>query len=156
MAANLQGAEQITRKLKKLRDVGADKAALAGARAAAREFDKGIKAAIPGQYRSARSAVGRRVRKKKGEVVAKVGAGVGKRSKSKRKRKKSGGVGLSKENIHWAILGVQDRQTKAGKNRGRHDGFLAGIVKQGASTAEVRAAVAMQAAVQREIDKAVK
>lgn len=153
---SVDGAEAIARKLQKLATEGADKAAISGSRAAAKEFEKGIKDAIPGQYRSARKAIGRRVRKVRGEVVAKVGAGVGKRSATTKARKKSGGVGLSKNNIHWAILGVKARQTKQGKNRGKHGAFLAGIVQQGASNAEVRAGVAMRDAVQKELDKAAK
>lgn len=154
--ARIEGAEEIVAKLKKLRETGADRAAMAGARAATKEIEKGIKAAIPGQYRSARKGIGRRVKRKKGEVIAKVGAGVGGRSKSKRERKKRSGVGLSKNNIHWAILGVGERRTKKGFERGKHGGFLAGVVKEGASNAEIRAALAMQDAVKKEIEKATK
>lgn len=149
---NMEGLGKIVATLERLRAEGADKAALAAARAAAKEFELGIKSAIPGQYRSARKSIGRRVRKRRGEVVAKVGAGVGKRSAARGDRGKRGGVGLSKANIHWAILGVQDRQTAAGANRGRHDGFLRGVVTQGASQAELRAAVAMRDAVKRVLD----
>lgn len=151
----LSGLSEITRKLERLQKGGADRAMLSGARAAAKEMEAGIKDAIPGRYRSARKGIGRRVRRKAGEIVAKVGAGVGKQSPPKRQRKRPG-VGLGKRNIHWAILGVQNRQTKQGQNRGRHEGFLAGVVQQGAATAEIRAALAMRQAVQKEIDKAIR
>jgi len=153
---SVDGVDQIVRKLRRLRDSGADKAATSATRAAARVIEKGIKDAIPGQYRDAKKAVGRRVRNRKGKVVAKVGAGVGKRPGKAKDRTKRGGVGLSKNNIHWAILGVQDRQTKSGSNRGQHGGFLAGVVQQGASNSQIRAAVAMREAAKKEIEKAVK
>ena len=144
---------EMTRKLDGLVREGAIKAAVAGARAATKEIEKGIKDAIPGQYREARKAIGRKVKRKgKTEVIGKVGAGVGKKRKKNPDRNGKPGVGLSENNIHWAILGVNDRQTEAGHNRGRHDGFLAGIVQQGASRAEVRAAVAAREAVKRVIE----
>lgn len=156
MGRDINHIGAVERRLVALYRSGAPKAAMSGLRAYARETEKGIKDAIPGQYRDARKTTGRKVRKNGDEVVAKVGLGVGKQSASKKPRKRSGGVGLSKNNIHWAVFGVSDRRTKSGKYRGRHDGFLAGVVKTGASNAELRAALAAREAVKKELEKALK
>lgn len=153
MTASISGLPELVKNLDKLRKQGEKKAANAGARAAARELAKGIRSAIPGRYRDAKRAIGTKVRTQSGVVVAKVGAGVGKRNKTKRRESGRGGVGLSKANIHWAILGVKTRKTKAGKNRGRHEGFLAGVVQAGASGAQIRAVAAAQSAIRKELAK---
>lgn len=40
------------------------------------------------------------------------------------------GVGLSKVNIHWAVLGTQERRTRRGRSTGRMSAFLRGVASQ--------------------------
>jgi len=65
-------------------------------------------------------------------VVAKVGLGVGKRKKPPPRTRS--GVGVSKQNIHWFVLGTKERVTKTGKPRGKIEPMLSGIVGRRLST----------------------
>lgn len=97
----------------------------------ARRLVKDIKEQIPGsKLASVRKAVGSKVKSGDGKIEAKVGFGVGKRSKTPKRSKASiarGGVGMSKQNIHWYVLGTKDRTTKKGWRRGRMPAHL-GII----------------------------
>jgi len=101
-------------------------------RHALRETAKKIRNEIPqraGSSRLARAAkptVSYSVKTKRiflgdryGRIIesAKVGFGVGKQKKpAKRDRP---GVGVGKANIHWFVLGTDERQTRRGANRGK-------------------------------------
>lgn len=61
--------------------------------------------------------------------VAKVGFGVGKHKKHKTPRTRPG-VGVAKQNIHWFVLGTEDRFTQAGKFRGRIQPAFSGIIEK--------------------------
>lgn len=131
---------------------------------------KGIRDAVPSKYKDAKRAIGSSFTKPKqnsGDTVAKVGSGVGIKFKKIRKdaakrkeskRKKTGGVGISAANLHWFILGTDERTTgvrsirrrdgtrytkETGNtisNRGRMPAVLAGVVDRGFKTTASRAA----------------
>jgi hypothetical protein len=95
----------------------AKKAVLAGVKL----FAKAIKSSLPASQKSARKAIGYsavRARKGKGKgfLYAKAGGAVGmkaaKRAKTiQRNRKNKPGVGISANNIHWLLVGTDDRLT---------------------------------------------
>lgn len=88
---------------------------------------KKIKAQIPSGQKQLRKAIGGSVKKQnrganKGIVEAKAGAAVGQKAskqkaaaqseKAARQAAKKSGVGISAANIHWYILGTQERTVK--------------------------------------------
>jgi len=69
-------------------------------------------------------------------VQAKVGYGVGRR----RGRSHSGpGVGISKQNVHWAVLGTDERFTASGARRGRMRAYFKGVMQRALRSAMSRA-----------------
>lgn len=81
---------------------------------------KAVKAEIPSLQKSVRKAIGHSTKKgRDGITVAKFGT-AGKRTSSlKRGKKHSGGVGISKQNIHWYLMGTKERHHKSGKSTGK-------------------------------------
>ena len=126
----LTGDKALDRKLKFLERKAANRAARAGLGKGARLAAKKIKAEVPSSLKSVRRAIGHSVKKGKGGITtAKAGAAVGKASKAKApKRSSGGGVGISRANIHWWILGTGDRTQKT---TGRATGKMPahGVVK---------------------------
>ena len=90
---------------------------------AARYVAKMIKAQIPADKKRLKVVIGSRNGKsRKDKFSSKAGPGVGAAFKKKVKRKGDThkGVGMSGNNIHWLVLGTDDRQTKKTKrNTGR-------------------------------------
>lgn len=135
-AGGVFGLAHIERQLQQLRDVVGPKVLHAGLKAALKPLAKEMRKAVSASgastelKRSARKAVGARFtkdkRKKKGDQQAKVGLGVGKRSKKPQREAGRKGVGLSKENIHWATLGTANRRLKKGSQRGPKAGHPTG------------------------------
>lgn len=104
------GDKEIDRKLKHLASSGQRRVARAGTSKMQTILLRGIRNAVPPNYKSAKKTLGRRNKKNKktGEYESKIGFGVGKRTKSKVSRDpKKPGVGISKRNIHWLILGTK-------------------------------------------------
>ncbi len=111
---------------------------LLGGRVASRITVKGIRAGM-GEIRNAikrevtKASVKRAIaskfkkRKGKGTYRAVVGGGVGKRNKARGGTR--GGVGISKQNVHWYLMGTSGRQTKSGAYRGQMPAN--GAVKRG-------------------------
>ena len=96
---------------------------------------RGIRSQIPVRLKSAKRAIGWRFAKakggaEKGNLVAKVGAGVGKQVPPSARQGKPG-VGLGKFNIHWAIMGTAQRRHRSGHPTGAMPPILAGIVQTG-------------------------
>lgn len=90
----------------------------------AREVRNDLRDALPGQKNaSIRKTAGYKVRsnRKAEQIEGKVGFGVGSRGTPRRTKASiaRGGVGITKNNVHWWVLGAKDRSTKAGKSRGR-------------------------------------
>ncbi len=120
----LTGVKQLDRHLKNLERKTGNRIARGALSKGAQIGSKAVKKEIPSRQKSARKAIGWTVKKNKQKVTeAKFGT-VGKRSASlKRGKKHSGGVGISKRNIHWLILGTGERtQKKTGKSVGKMKG----------------------------------
>lgn len=113
------GVKELDRKLKLLDRKAANRAARAGLNKGARLSAKKIKAEIPSKQKSIRKAIGSSGAKKQanGITTAKAGAGVGKRTKAVDRANKPG-VGISKQNIHWWVLGTNQRTRKGGGSTG--------------------------------------
>ena len=91
---------------------------------AARYVAKMIKAQIPADQKRLKVVIGSRNGKsRKDKFSSKAGPGVGAAFKKKVKRKgdKPKGVGISGNNIHWLVLGTDDRFTKKTK---KHTGRI--------------------------------
>lgn len=119
------GDKELDRKLAKLKKSTANKVAAAGVRGMLSVLVKYQRAAVKNPR--VRPAIGSRFKKRRDDqrVVAVAGAGVGnttKRQAQKATARASGGrpgVGISKNNVHWYILGTGTRTTRGGANRGR-------------------------------------
>lgn len=124
------GVRKIDRKLKKLPRRPANRVARAGLTKGARLAAKLIKGKIPSRLKSVRAAIGHSVKKSKdGVTKAKAGAAVGKsRRKKPPKKSSSKGVGISRNNVHWWLLGTTERHHKSGRGTGKMPAN--GVVKQ--------------------------
>lgn len=146
------GDVQIDRKLRELKQSAQNKIARPALTKAARLSAKAMKSEVPANLKDAKRAIGYKV-KVKGteEIVAKAGAGVGiKRSKltkqlEKQKVRRAGhpGVGISAANIHWFLLGTEERVTKEGHKTGRMPPQMQAI-KAGYQKSESQAIAAMK------------
>lgn len=156
--ATITGDKQLDRKLKRLGRRGGKKAAAAGVRASLTPVRKAMRAAINASgaskelKRAARKTVASRFKKsrKTGRKEAKVGLGVGKQKKPN-KRSGTAGVGISKTNIHWFVLGTDERKTKSGRNAGRIEGVFGDVT----DTAFARSQSDAIAAARKKIDQVI-
>jgi hypothetical protein len=119
----LQGLDKLVRTLGTLKDQSARRIARYGVNAGLAALAQAERAAVnaapvsPELKKQARATIGKRLRKKEGEDwTGKAGFGVGKRSKAKRTKaaaraadKTRRGVGLSSADVHWFVLGTQER-----------------------------------------------
>jgi hypothetical protein len=120
--ATITGDKALDRKLKRLATSGQKRIARAALGKALTVLARGIRNAVDPKQKSAKKTVGTKNKKNKktGVHEAKVGFGVGKKTKSKKQRDpKKGGVGISKENIHWLILGTTERHRDDGAATGK-------------------------------------
>jgi len=135
----LLGDKELTRKLAHLSKKGSKKAIGAGVRAGMKPIVKALRAAInmapasPELKREAHKTIGARFGKIKRiqERHAKVGFSVGKRAAAIKRAvaargkriaaagKSGGGVGISARNIHWFVLGTDERAQKSGHPTGK-------------------------------------
>lgn len=149
MSVTITGDKELQQLFRRMGRSGVRRATRSGVSKGGRVAAKAIKQRIPGRYKDARRAIGSRLLKKdevKGdEIAAKVGGGVGKSRAKQKDRSGRDGVGLSKANIHWAILGTDERFWKTpvvgGKNphpTGRMPPILAGVVRQAVSQSKVQ------------------
>lgn len=111
--------ELLDAKLKKLSNGKVSrKIALAGTRAAMTPIARGIRRGITASKASAdlkriaRRTVSKRITRatQNENTTAKVGFGVGKQKAAERSGKNSGGKGIAKQNIHWAVAGTEERK----------------------------------------------
>lgn len=156
-AVTVEGLTELVDTFKRLEDKTAKSLMAAGVRASltnvARAMRKAVNAssASSGLKRAARKQVGSRFRKggldrmgRQHAVVAKVGFAVGK--KATLERAEGRGVGISERNVHWAVLGTDERKHKSGHPTGRMPALLAGITEQAlASSRETALAAAREA-----------
>ena len=138
----LKGVNKMIKTLNTTKDKTAKKVARAGANSSLMALAKGIRAAVnaspasPEIKKAARKTVGKKLRRYRGgggSIGGKAGFGVGKPSKKKQEaasaRAGSGhGVGISSNNIHWFVLGTEERYQKSGKATGEIDDYLKGVV----------------------------
>ena len=106
------GHKAIDRRLRHLARKSANKAARAGLNKGVRIGAKELKKAVPSRLKSVRATIGSSVKKSKktGVTVAKFGFAVGKsRRKKAAKRSTIAGVGISRQNVHWWVLGTSHR-----------------------------------------------
>jgi hypothetical protein len=130
LGLGLAGLEQLTRALNTLADPSAKKLAKAGVNAGLSPLAQALRAAVDAAPISAelkaavRKTIGKRLKKKEGEPwTGKVGFAVGARSEQKQEsahernmRGQGGahetrGVGVSAADVHWFVLGTEDRWT---------------------------------------------
>jgi hypothetical protein len=142
MTATLLGDKQLERKLKHLSHRGSKRAITAGIRAGMTPIAQAMRAAINSAdasaelKREARKTIGARFGKtrKISERHAKVGFAVGKRQKQIKTAQKGhgerggGGVGISAANIHWYVMGTDERVLKKGSARGPKAGHPTGQI----------------------------
>jgi len=135
LTATVTGDRLIDRRLANLTKKGTKRAITAGIRAGmtpmARALRSGINATSASRKlkRAARKSVAKRFKKNRAANVreAKVGFGVG---RGKGKVSAMGkGVGISKQNIHWFVLGTDQRQTKDGQKTGRIEDMFSGLAQ---------------------------
>jgi hypothetical protein len=136
------GAKELDRKMLRMVDTGSKVAMVRAIDAGMRPIAKAMRAAVNASdastflKREARKSIGHRFKKntrgRKSPIrEAKVGFAVGKRKKSvqaavkaRGKRLAAGkgggrGVGISAQNIHWFVLGTDERKHKSGHRVGR-------------------------------------
>ena len=139
MTATLLGPKELNRNLDRLSRSGSKRAIVAGIRAGMQPVARAMRAAInaseasPELKREARKTIGARFNKTRHSQVreARVGFSVGKKVKQIRgaqaargKRIEAGksggsGVGVSAANIHWFVLGTDERHQKSGHPTGQ-------------------------------------
>jgi hypothetical protein len=135
------GAKQLDRKLARLSRRSGKKAVTAGVRASLTPVARAMRAAInasdasPSLKQGARQSIGQRFSKTRrtGVREAKVGFAVNKRGAKRTARLSkgaSGGVGISSRNIHWFVLGTDERFLKSGRPTGRVDGVFGNVTHQ--------------------------
>jgi hypothetical protein len=128
MAEVVEGLNELLAKLERLAMDAAPKAGAAAARAGMARIGRALRAAVMASSapdavkREARRTIAQRVRKGKGAdrglSIAKIGFGVGKTSQAQitkraARRGTNKGVGLAKEDVHWFVLGTQNRYLKS-------------------------------------------
>lgn len=138
----ITGDKKLDAALTHMAGPAADRAIKAGIRASLSPLVKAMKAAVNSSgastrmKRAARVTINSRFGKvrggAKGEVQAKAGFGVGKqtiarKAKAAARAKAGKGVGISSTNIHWPVLGTQDRKTKSGKPTGAMPTVFGGL-----------------------------
>lgn len=121
----LLGIPELDRRLEELELAIANRVARSALSKGARLAAKKIKAAVPGEHKGVRRAIGSSVKKQKsgrnkGWTEAKAGGAVGKKvskqeqeaKQAKAGRTNKGGVGISSANVHWYLAGTAERRRK--------------------------------------------
>lgn len=154
ISGNITGDEELDRTLKRLATSGQKRIARAALGKALTVLARGVRNAIDPKQKSAKKTVGTKNKKNKktGVHEAKVGLGIGKRTKSKKQRVgNKPGVGISKTNIHWLVLGTKSRTTDDGKSTGAMPPVGKGWLKDGLKAAEPEAFRVMQETVKTKL-----
>ena len=157
------GADALNAKLISLAKNTSKKAARAGISAGLRVVAKAIRQAINASdapadvKRQARKTIGSRFGKRKGgpgrgRIEARAGFAVGKKRQPPTARR-SRGVGLGVQDVHWFVLGTQERATKSGHATGKIDAMLSEAVRTAVGMSGDTALSAARAAVARVIER---
>lgn len=136
---SVTGLESLQKTLLSLARDGQQKATRSALAAANTALAKAVRSGVNSSAassevkREARKLVGKLLRKKGEQFVAKVGFGVGAKGRKKQQDKSKGFV--SPASIHLFVLGTKERTTKSGHPTGRIQPLLAGIVKAATTSA---------------------
>ncbi len=174
----LSGDAALLHALNQMSDKWARNATRAGLTAAVRKFAIGIRGQIPAPHKNVKKLVGSGMAKAKSKRQgAKAGFSVGPTSKKTAARSgknvtRSGklkGVGLSANNIHWAVLGTEQRTVKRTRmyvgntiqdvtnwNTGKMPAILGMAVEHGVKSKKNAAIKAMWDAIWKQITKDIK
>lgn len=152
----LTGDKEIDARLAQIGSIGtANRIARSGLLKAVRIGAKGMKAEVPSTAKSVKTALKGYVKKnkRKGVVEAKVGA-VGKQTGKPKDRSGKEGVGIGSPNVHWFVLGTQERRPKKSKVMKTATGRFMGkevapmpahpVVKEGWAKSEAKARAALK------------
>jgi len=145
--AALLGGKEFDRKLVRLGRRGSKRAITAGIRAGMTPIAKAMRAAINEAEasaelkREARKTIGKRFARAYKSTLreAKVGFSVGKKQKTLKKTGggASRGVGASARNIHWFVLGTDDRFLKTGHSTGQIENVFGAVTRAAVATSAV-------------------
>jgi hypothetical protein len=166
------GDKDLVRALQKLRDSVARRVMKPAVGKAIRVIAKEMKNSVPTPYKAMKTLFASRVAVgTHGVIVAKAGAAVGAASKKKAKRKggdKKRGVGISATNLHWLILGTDERTVKRTKMyrygrlidvtnwpTGKMPPLLKEVVRQGVSAGKPKAGSVLRDEVRSRLAKVV-
>jgi len=162
------GDKQIQRKLARFEKRTAKKALTAGVKAGQTKVRKAMRAAINASdasadlKREARKSIGSRFTRggvaRTGKVtarVSKVGFSVAKKHKKLKKtgEGRSRGVGVSAANIHWFVLGTNERQHDSGHPTGRIENVFGDVTRQAVAASSGQALAAARAKVTQVIQR---
>ena len=161
----LLGDKELIRKLDRLSKSGSKRAIVAGIQAGMTPIAKAMRAAInaadasPGLKRQARKTIGARFAKayKQSKVrEAKVGFAVGKKKKTIVKAvaaHEGSGVGISAANIHWFVLGTDERKRKSGASTGKIEGVFGDVTRQALATSAPASLAAAKKKIKQVIER---
>jgi hypothetical protein len=181
----IEGLRDLDMRFTKLRTNGATKLARAGVNASLRALVKALKSSItasrasPELQEAARLTLAKRLIKQREGGGGKAGFGVGQgkarlnkitKSKAGHEKRGGGGVGVSSNNVHWFVLGTEERNhdTKVVRRKGsrsyRSTGnashrtgkvppILAGFVPYVANSASAAMIEAARLKIEQEIEK---
>jgi hypothetical protein len=124
MSIELSGFAELESMFLNVASSGIDKASRRAFSKGAKQTAQAIKDNIPSSQKDGRKAIGSSVKMSGGEILAKAGGAVGMTAKRLGKQKKSDrtgrkGVGISANNIDWALKGTADRHTGEKSTRTR-------------------------------------
>ena len=161
ITATVTGDKRLDRRLANLGKRGATRAITAGVRAGLTPVARALRRAINASSvstqvkREARKTVGKRFKRKRGSKIreAKVGFAVGKKVKKESGKK---GVGISSNNIHWFVLGTEQRSTKNGRDTGQIEDMFSGLCQQALDRSKQAAMDAARAKISQVIKREAK
>lgn len=124
----------------------------AGMGAYLRTSVKAVKQLVPSKFRT---SFAHRFNRKARETERKAmfGAGVGPRGSVRNRSANRPGVGISKYNIHWLVLGTGQRSIKPGANRGAMPAIYPDVVRRGEQSSRSAALNAMILAARKRIEQ---
>ena len=138
-----KGDRELLRAMQNFSKTGQVRVVAAGMRKELQEAAKIAKQAVPSQFKEARKGMGSRFKAGKmvpPSFVGLVGNQVGKKEsqqqkageklRKKREAAERAGVGISMRNWHWMVLGVKNRRTRDGHNRGMMPGYFPNFMRK--------------------------
>lgn len=158
--ATITGDRGLDRKLSELRS-GARPMVRAALNRAALPIKRDLKKRVPGRLKNIRASIGHSVKQKDGEMNLKAGFGVGRSTAKPKTRSTDDGVGIDRKNVHWWVLGTDERFHKSIVDP-KSGGFTStgvmpdagrGLLEQSVKATERQQAAEIEASVRKSIDK---